>query len=69
MDITFYEDACYFAPTNPSLQEEKHTFLEEKSCEIQLIEDEDVVRVICDPTIDHQDNSDRSADQAEAPSS
>ena len=26
MDVTFYEDACYFSPTNLSLQREKHTF-------------------------------------------
>ncbi|PRQ47582.1 putative RNA-directed DNA polymerase [Rosa chinensis] len=36
MDVTFYEDACYFSPINPSLQGEKHTFLEEKSCGIEI---------------------------------
>jgi hypothetical protein len=34
MDITFFEDACYFSSTDPSFRGDNHSYLEEKVSEI-----------------------------------
>lgn len=36
MDVTFFEDACYFSTIDPSLQGENHSYLEEKFNEIVI---------------------------------
>lgn len=34
VDVTFFEDACYFFSTGPSFQGENHSYLKEKVSDI-----------------------------------
>lgn len=64
IDVTFYEDACYFSPTNTSLQGENHSYFEEMfSDENSIGEEEDVDHLTVIPTTGFIELSDQTPEE------